>query len=87
MQEDPEAAILDSRKIVAVNCTLAGNVKTQIDLKIDSIKSYDALRNEIRAYAISKRAEKERGDDMDIDHAADSGEDNQEEIDFVLQWF
>lgn len=78
VQEDPEAAISDGWKIAAVKCILTGNIKTHIDLKIDSIKPYDDLRNEIMAYAISKRIEKERGDDMDIDAADDYEEEGGE---------
>ena len=71
VQEDSEAAISDGWKIASTKCMLTGSIKTHSDLKIDSIKSYNDLRNEIMAYASSKRVETERGDDMDIDQAGE----------------
>ena len=65
-QEDPDAAISDGWKIAAARRILTGYIKTHIDIKIDATKSCDDLRNEIMACAISKRIEKERGDNMDI---------------------
>ena len=37
VQEDPEAAMSDGWTVAAVKCNLTGNIKTHIDLKIDSI--------------------------------------------------
>ena len=72
-----------------VKCILTDNIKTHIDLKIDTIKSCGGLRNEIMAYAISRRIEKARGDDMDIDQAEEyedeGGEAIQDDVGLVLQ--
>ena len=77
VQEDPDAAISDGWKIAAVKCILTGNIKTHIDLRIDALKSHDDLGNEIMTCAITERVEKERGDEMDIDHAEEQCEENQ----------
>ena len=66
VQEDPEAAISDGWKIAAVKCILTGHIKMHIDLEIDSIKSYEGVRNQIMSHAIRTRLEEEQGDNMEI---------------------